>query len=83
MRKTTKNAVLPLGMNLAKQGNMRNGLSIKHLTLAAGIVVALIVAFMLVSAGKNFSAKAPVMTMPSLDIPSFAKVAIQKISTLY
>lgn len=62
---------------------MRNGLSIKHLTLAAGILVALIVVFMLVSAGKGFSAEAPLITLPSIDIPSFAKVAIQKISTMF
>lgn len=62
---------------------MKNGLSIKHLTLAAGILVALIVVFMLFSAGKGFSAEVPFIKVPSMDIPSFAKVAIQKISTLF
>lgn len=81
-QKTSKNAVFSLGMNLANQGSMKNGLSIKHLTLAAGILVALIVVFMMVSAGNAFSAETPTIVLPTLEIPSIAKVVMQKISTL-
>ena len=68
---------------LSKAGSMKNSLSIKHLTLAAGILVALIVAFMLASSAAGFSAESTVVPLPTFDLPSLAKVVVQKISIFF
>jgi Fe2+ transport system protein B len=69
-------------MNLAKHGSMKNSLSLKHLTLAAGILVALIVAVMLASSGFRYSAESTTLKLPTLDLPSLSKVLIQKLEVL-
>jgi len=70
-------------MNLANQESMKNSLSLKHLTLAAGILVALIVAFMLASSAAGFSAESTTIPMPTFDLPALSKVVVQKISLLF
>lgn len=68
-------------MDLAKQGAMKESISIRNLLLLAGILVALIAASLLLSGSISFTAYLPSPTLPSIDTVKTAKVFIDKIIT--
>jgi hypothetical protein len=62
---------------------MKHSISAKELTLLTGILVALIVAFMLVSASSTFSAEIPNVPVPSIELSTIMNVALQKIMAFF
>jgi hypothetical protein len=62
---------------------MKHSISLKQLTLLAGIVVALIVVFLLISSNQFFTAHVPSPGAPSVSLATVGKIAFQKISVLF
>lgn len=62
---------------------MRRSLSIKQLTLLAGVLVALILAYMLASSSASLVVMSPIISFPNTELPAFTKVVVQKISSIF
>jgi hypothetical protein len=62
---------------------MKQSISTKELTLLAGILVALIVAFMSASTTSIFSAAIPAVPVSGFDLPAVTKVTTQKIALFF
>lgn len=81
--KSYKKRVLALGTNFAKERNVKRSISIKQLTLLAGVLVALLVAFMLATTTQRFSSDIGTLNLPTLDLPQLSKSVIQIFTTLF
>ena len=79
MQKIRKNQENRIGTKLEKHQNMKESISLRNALLLAGILVAMVLAFLLLSGNATFTAEIPRPKIPVSDVTKIGQGLIDKV----